>query len=188
MMLGSQVVSALDSDSEQPATLDADDMAIDFASGVRTYRGNVLFRQGSIKMTCDELITQFNDDGELDEAVCIGSPGQFQQRPEGETEDMVGTANSITMDQVENVVTLKSRARVVQGGSTITGRIITYNLTTEKANITGGESQSSASTGGSGEASSSTDGVAQEENTRPSLVIQPRKKKDKSASKENATE
>ena len=60
---------ALDSDSEQPATLDADDMEMDFATGLRVYRGNVVFRQGSIHLTCEELTTYFNDSDELDKAV-----------------------------------------------------------------------------------------------------------------------
>ena len=172
---------ALDSDSEQPATLDADDMEMDFATGLRVYRGNVVFRQGSIHLTCEELTTYFNESDELDKAVCVGSPGRFKQRPEGAEHDVVGTAMTITMDQVEDLVTLKSQAKVVQGGTTISGRIITYNLVTEKASVKGGGSQASATSSssqasgeesGSGETAASTEGSA-----RPSLVIQPRKKK-----------
>ena len=37
---------ALDSDSEQPATLDADDMEMDFATGLRVYRGERGFPTG----------------------------------------------------------------------------------------------------------------------------------------------
>ena len=178
------VAHALDSDSEQPATLDADDMEMDFAMGVRVYRGNVVFRQGTIHLTCEELTTYFSDDGELDKGICVGSPGRFKQRPEGAEHDVVGTAMTITMDQVEDLVTLKSQAKVVQGGTTITGRVITYNLITEKANVKGGGSQASATSTASSEASSaaeSSDGgeaAVSDDNARPSLVIQPRKKKE----------
>ena len=179
MAIFCQSVYALDSDVEQPATLDADDMEMDFSTGVRIYRGNVVFVQGTIRMTCDELTTYFNDDGELDEAVCVGSPGRFKQRPEGQDEDVVGIANSITMNQVEDLVTLKSRAKVVQGETTITGRLITYNLKTEKASVKGGGqntgSSGSVSTSESGD--SSLQGGETEEASRPSLVIQPRTKK-----------
>ena len=175
---------ALDSDSEQPATLDADDMEMDFATGLRVYRGNVVFRQGSIHLTCEELTTYFNESDELDKAVCVGSPGRFKQRPEGAEHDVVGTAMTITMDQVEDLVTLKSQAKVVQGGTTITGRIITYNLVTEKALVKGGGNQASASSSSSSQASGEgTEGgeaaaAGSNENARPSLVIQPRKKKE----------
>jgi len=173
---------ALDSDSEQPATLDADDMEMDFATGLRVYRGNVVFRQGSIHLTCEELTTYFNESDELDKAVCVGSPGRFKQRPEGAEHDVVGTAMTITMDQVKDLVTLKSQATVVQGGTTISGRIITYNLVTEKASVKGGGSQASAtssSSQASGEESGSGETAAPsiEGSARPSLVIQPRKKK-----------
>lgn len=174
---------ALDSDSEQPATLDADDMEMDFSTGVRVYRGNVVFRQGSIKMTCEELTTYFSDDGELDEAVCVGNPGSFKQRPEGQDKDMVGTARKITMNRVDNLVVLKSRAKVVQSDTTITGTLITYNLTTEKASIKGGGTQSSGTSvqtsggDGTGDAEGSGEDEAGDSNARPSLVIQPRKTK-----------
>ena len=150
------------------------------SSGVRTYRGNVVFTQGSIRMTCEELVTYFNDDGALDNAVCIGSPAKFKQRPEGQPDDLNGFALEITMDQVKELVTLKSLAKVVQGTSTITGKIITYNLATEKATVKGGGSQSSQSEGSGDAASGSTesDGAIEEDNARPSLVIQPRKKEE----------
>ena len=175
---------ALDSDSEQPATLDADDMEMDFSTGLRIYRGNVVFRQGSIKMTCEELTTYFSDEGELDKAICVGNPGSFKQRPEGQDKDMVGTARSITMNRVDDLVILKSRAKVVQGNSTITGSLITYNMITEKASIKGGGSQSSGSEsqstgsesadGATGSEDAATE-VEEDSNARPSLVIQPRK-------------
>ncbi|WP_424946713.1 lipopolysaccharide transport periplasmic protein LptA [Candidatus Spongiihabitans sp.] len=154
---------ALDSDSEQPVTLTADDFEIDLNTGVRVYRGNVVFRQGSIKLTCDALTTYFNDDDDddgvhgnkLNKSVCIGRPGIFMQRPEGSEADLVGSAMEITMDEIENLVTLKNQAKVVHGGSTITAPMITYNRLTEKAFVTGGASS---------------------ENARPSLTIQPREK------------
>ena len=190
--LFSQTVMALQSDSEQPATLEADDFEIDFNTGVRTYRGNVIFRQGSIKLTCDELVTYLNSDDELDKAICIGSPGRFKQRPEGGDVDMIGTANEITMDEVAQLVILKSRAKVEQAGSVITGRLITYNRATEKASVKGGSQggQKSTQTAGSSAEESSdastgsgtTTAVPEEDtgSSRPSLTIQPRKKKKKS--------
>ncbi len=152
----------LDSDSEQPATLDADDFEIDFNTGIRIYRGNVAFRQGSIRLTCDELTTYRNDDDELDKAVCTGNPGRFKQRPADAEEDMVGTAMEITMDEVENLVTLKDQAKVVQGDSTVSGPVITYNRLTRKAFVKGG-------------GSTTTTGRTDAENARPSMTIQPRK-------------
>ena len=176
---------ALDSDRFQPATLDADDFELDFKTGVRTYRGNVVYRQGSIKINCDELTTYFNDDGELDKGICKGRPGKFRQRPEGADEDVVGEARTITMDQINELIILQSRADVVQGGNRITGKLITYDMKTEKVRVNSGSqgaSQEASSTestaAGSESSTASEDTQADTSNARPSLIIQPRKKKE----------
>lgn len=155
---------ALDSDAEQPASLQADDFEIDFNTGVRIYRGNVVFQQGSLRLNCEELTTYMNDDDELDRAICIGSPGKFRQRPQPQDEEIVGVAAEITMDQIKQLVTLKSglkiRAQVVQNNLSMSGKMITYNLSTQKVKVTGGGTS-----------------AANADNARPSLVIQPAKKK-----------
>ncbi len=175
-----QTANALDSDSEQPATLDADDFEMDFNTGVRIYRGDVVFRQGSIRLDCDELTTYLNDNSELDKGICIGNPGKFKQRPEGQEEDVFGFAQEITMDQIKEIVTLQSQAKVIQGDTTITGRTITYDLVTEKVRVKGGGSQSSQTSGsessGSETSGDSATGEESTDDSRPSLVIQPRKK------------
>lgn len=166
---------ALDSDRDQVATLNADDFELDLSSGVRIYRGNVVFRQGSIVLQCDELVTHLNGDGALDKGVCVGSPGRFKQRPEGAKEDIVGLARQITMDNIAETVVLKSQAKVTQGGSQISGRLITYDLVTEKVTVKGGSQSAS-----NGQSASNDDTAAEQsdkkENSRPSLVIQPRNK------------
>ncbi|MGI9317963.1 MAG: lipopolysaccharide transport periplasmic protein LptA [bacterium] len=175
---------ALDSDRDQPATLEADDFELDLKTGVRTYRGNVLYRQGSIRLECDELVTYFNDDGELDKAICSGDPGKFKQRPENSEEDMIGKARVITLDQVAELVTMKSRADVVQGGTRLTGRLLTYNLATEKVIVKGGsDTQTKTTTTSSTEADTTAKEAEPAEaeesaaSSRPTIIIQPRKKK-----------
>ncbi len=179
-------VAALDSDSEQEATLVADDVEIDFSTGLRIYRGNVVFTQGTIRITCEEMTSHHNvDSDEMDKGVCVGNPGHFQQRPEGEDSDFIGTAMTIIMSQVDDIVTFKNRAKVIQGDTTATGRTIIYNLTTEKAFIKGGEAKSSGDTAGQPRLPSGNsphrqqyeEAGEEDENTRPKLIIQPKKKK-----------
>ena len=181
---------ALDSDQEQPATLEANDFELDLKTGVRTYRGNVVYRQGSIRLDCDELVTYFNDDGALDKAICNGDPGKFKQRPEGSEDDMIGKAREITMDQIEQLVVMRSHADVVQGRNRLTGRLITYDLETEKVRVKGDKNKPTKSTtaADSGTATKDSSEVnadgskSGEESSndvpsRPTLIIQPRKKK-----------
>jgi len=174
---------ALDSDSEQPATLEADDFELDLKTGVRTYRGNVLYRQGSIRLECDELVTYFNEDDELDKAFCSGDPGRFKQRPEDSEEDMIGNAREITLDQVKELVTMKSSAEVQQGNQQMKGRLLTYNLATEKVIVKGDNKApaTTAVTNDSGEKNSSAEDSEPSSGTssRAQLIIQPRKNKNK---------
>jgi len=175
---------ALDSDSEQPATLEANDFELDLKTGVRTYRGDVLYRQGSIRLECDELVTYFNDDGELDKAFCTGDPGRFKQRPQDSEEDMIGKAREITLDQIKELVTMKSSAEVKQGNQQMTGRILTYNLATEKVVVKGDKKAPTKTTDSkkSGEQTASTEAdtaATEPTSSRATLIIQPRKKKKK---------
>ena len=150
---------ALDSDKNQPATLEADDFELDLATGVRTYRGGVVFRQGSIHLDCDKLVTYYGEDEKLEKGVCTGNPGRFKQRPEGR-DDVHGRARSITLDRVRGVVILENRAAVEQGGNRILGRLITYDLATRKAKVASGEA-------------AAANGSANETADRPRLIIQP---------------
>ena len=145
--------------------------------------GDVVYRQGSIRLDCDELVTIFSDEGDLDKAVCTGDPGKFKQRPEGEDSDMLGEAREITMDQITELVTLKSRADVKQGTLHLTGRLITYDLKTEKVVVKGNQAAGKKSTiTNDAEPSTGSDDEAAgtaATSSRAKLVIQPRKKKKK---------
>ena len=124
--------SALTTDSSQPATLDADEFDLDFQTGVRTYRGNVVYQQGSIRLTADEIVAYFRD-GNLSKAVARGYPARFKQRPDNKPNDVIGTAQTIELDQVANLITMTRKATVTEGDNTISGAKITYNMTTRKS-------------------------------------------------------
>ncbi len=175
---------ALDSDQDQPATLDANEFDLDFQTGVRTYRGGVVYRQGSIKLTADEIVAYFND-GDLERAVARGTPARFSQRPEGEDSDTVGTALRIELDDVKGFIILQNKAKVTQDNNEITGEKITYNLNTEKVKVTSGPRKKPDDKATQKiDKSKKTDDAAEtekpkvdEEAPRPRLVIPPRKKK-----------
>ncbi len=171
------VVYALDSDREQPATLDADDFEMDFKTGVRIYRGDVIFRQGSIRLNCEELTTYLTGNDELDKAVCVGSPGRFKQRPQDAETDVIGIGLEIVFDQINEVVVMTGRAKVTQDQNTMTGRLITYDLVTEKVRAKGGGSSIVPKKGDGKDDATAAGTAEQQPTTRPRMVIQPRKKK-----------
>ena len=161
-----QPARALDEDANQPAFLDADVMEIDFAEGVRIYRGDVVFSQGSARLNCDTLVTSLDDNEELQEAVCTGEPARYQQRPREQDGDIRLSALKITLDRVNDRMVLENHATIEQGDSIVTGNKVIYNLATGKARITGSR-QSIHSDSGDGSQDAS----------RVRTVIQPGKKR-----------
>ena len=173
-------VFAYKTDRSQPATLDADEFDLDFQTGIRTYRGNVVYQQGSIRLYADELVAYIKDD-KLERAVARGNPAKFSQRPDDSETDIVGFALRIELNDVDQVVILQDRAKVTQDANTITGKRIVYNMATEKVNVRSGKRSTPAPVENSTEDGQTTatedEGGEQTESSgtnRPRLVIQPR--------------
>jgi len=169
---------AYKTDTEQPATLDADEFDMDFQSGVRTYRGNVVYQQGSIRLYADEVVAYFKD-GNLQRAVARGNRAEFRQRPDDSETDVVGLGLRIELNQVTQIVTLTDRAKVTQDLNTLTGKKIVYDMKTERVKVNSGPRKTDparATTATSADGTKTTDSKAKEtQSSRPRIVIQPRK-------------
>lgn len=134
--------AALDSDKAQPVTLEADDFEFDLESGARIYRGQVEYRQGSIRIDCDELVTRHDDAGELQTGVCTGRPGRFRQTLDGDGDGgtvVRGHALRITYDLAAGRVVLDGDAQVEHRGDRLRGARIVYDLAANKARVTGAD-------------------------------------------------
>ena len=167
----------MDTDSAQPATLQADDFELDLANGVRIYRGAVVFQQGSIRLDCDQLITHYDAEDELAKGVCSGAPGRFRQRPEGAETDFIGRAESITFDRVANLITFAGDADIQHGGDRIQGGVITYDLAAKKAKVVAVDDGTGYAITDDDDTDDDTDDADADTDTgteRPRLIIQPR--------------
>lgn len=187
----SMSANALKTDQNQPATLDADEFDLDFQTGVRTYRGNVVYQQGSIRLYADEIVAYFKND-QLERVIARGNPAEFYQLPDDSETEVVGVALRIEMDDKQQIVTLQDRAKVTQDANTITGKKITYNMATEKVNVRSGPrkkqkprikhaadeavatNKDAAAKESEAEALSGGDEAEESATNRPRLVIQPR--------------
>jgi len=143
VMMGiTNTVLALDSDRNQPAVIDADEVDIDLETGERIYRKNVYMQQGTIRVKADEVVTMIKN-GKLQNAVAVGRPAIFRQRPEGKETDVIAKGSKMEIDEVADIVTLFGNPAVVeQEGNVVTGKTIVYNMSTSKVKIRGGGSQS----------------------------------------------
>lgn len=139
LMMLSLPAFALDSDRNQPAVINADDVELDFKDGTRTYTGNVTVVQGSMQLTCDKLVARFQNN-KLAIATAYGSKSRlatFKQRPDGKPYDVVGRAEQLELDQIEQLVRLRNTASLQQGSDSIAGGLILYNMATDKMSVKG---------------------------------------------------
>jgi lipopolysaccharide export system protein LptA len=160
---------ALESDRDQSALIEADEVELDFGSGKRIYRGNVSVRQGTIRILADEIELFYRGE-QLDHAVAKGNPAVFRQRPEGKDHDIIGTGQTIELDEVHNIVTFITDAQLRQGRDSIEGQRIVYDMAQDRMKVRGGVAAPTRTTRAGEDASTV---IAQGDSGRPRLVIQP---------------
>ena len=134
---------ALESDRDQPAVIDADSVDIDFGSGKRTYNGNVKLVQGTLRLTADVVEVHFKDD-KLQKAIAKGKRAVFRQRPDGKEHDVIGKAEFILLDEINNIITLTKDAELTQGRDQVRAKTIEYNMATDKMKMRGGTTTTKA--------------------------------------------
>ncbi|MCH2190102.1 MAG: lipopolysaccharide transport periplasmic protein LptA [Gammaproteobacteria bacterium] len=138
--------SALESDRNQPADIEADDTTIDFKTGKRTFNGNVIVIQGTLRIKADKVIANYNE-GKIINATAWGKVARFKSRPDGKTEDVEGSAEKIFVNQLKNTLTLTGKARLKQGYNTADGEVIVYNMANDTLKIKNSKLGSGGNTG-----------------------------------------
>jgi len=134
LLILAQNTWALSTDRDEPATVEADEVEYDFRTGVRTYTGNVIVVQGTLRITGDKLVVEYNGD-QLESATAWGRLASFQQRPDGKDQDVIGKGKRIVLDQIANTLTLYKEASLQQGADTAIRAKIVYDITNDKLSI-----------------------------------------------------
>lgn len=128
-------VSALSTDVEQPIEIEADFAELDDAAGRTTYTGNVVVTQGTMRMTGDKLIANFDENRQLVDVYLEGTPAYFKQTPDGGKQDIEGEGLQIEYHQAKSLLYLIDKARLTQGDRLFEGYRINYD--TKRSIITG---------------------------------------------------
>lgn len=136
-----QPVRALDTDAEQPITIDSNTATYDDATGTSIYMGNVVSVQGSIRVTSDKLVVYFVN-GDADKLVFTGNKAKFKQTPSPGSEDITGEALTGEFYPKRNLLVLISDATVWQGNATYSSNLIEYDIKTSL--VKAGEKSSDA--------------------------------------------
>ena len=120
---------ALESDADQPITIDSNTATYDDATSTSIYTGNVISIQGSIKVNSDKLVVYFLD-GEADKLVFTGNKAKFRQTPSVGEDDVTGEALTGEYYPKKNLLVLIKEATVWQGNGTYSSDHIEYNSKT----------------------------------------------------------
>ena len=129
-LLPTQVL-ALKSDRTKPVRISAQKALINEKTGISTYTGNVVVIQGTLKITA-HVLTVYQKNRRLHRIVASGSPATFRQRPDNKPADIKGRARNMEYLAHKNIVILKNRASLKQGGNTFRSNHIIYDLGTDQ--------------------------------------------------------
>lgn len=162
LALNAPAAQALESDRDQPATIEADEVEFDFRNSTRTYKGDVVVVQGTLRITGDKLVIRYTEgDEQIETATSWGNPATFKQRPDGKDQDVYGEGNEIVLNEIENTLTLIENAVMTQAGNTAKGNRIVYDMTSDKMTVKGmRRQQAGGSEEAGGEAEETGDGRA----------------------------
>ncbi|RMG30534.1 MAG: lipopolysaccharide transport periplasmic protein LptA [Gammaproteobacteria bacterium] len=145
LLLVSSPAPALRSDRDQPVLLDADQATLSERRGVSVYRGHVVVRQGTLRITGD-VLTLYGHGGHIERAVVEGRPATFRQRPDGKPEDVRARARRMVYEAARRRVILTGEAVVWQGGDVFRSARIVYDIDQDRVQA-GGTAKGSASPG-----------------------------------------
>lgn len=137
----SSALLALESDAEQPITIDSNTATYDDKQEISIYTGNVISIQGSIRVNSDKLTVYFVN-GEADKLVFTGKMAKFKQTPKAGKDDITGEALIGEYYPKKNLLILKNKATVWQGNGTYASDFIEYDIKTSL--VKAGEKSSDA--------------------------------------------
>ncbi len=117
---------ALPDDQYQPIEIQADSAIHHEKTGLTTYNGHVVMKQGSLKVEADNVTVSNALDKSSTHLIATGNPAKFQQQPEPDKPPIVAEANSIAYQVELSKIELAGNARLQQGESQIKSDRIVY--------------------------------------------------------------
>lgn len=127
--LYSSALCALESDADQPITIDSNTATYDDKEEISIYTGNVISIQGSIRVNSDKLTVYFVN-GEAEKLIFTGDKAKFKQTPKEGKGDITGEALIGEYYPKKNLLILKNKATVWQGNGTYASDFIEYDIKT----------------------------------------------------------
>jgi len=118
--------------SSLPITIKSNEMSADNKGKTAIFSGKVVAKQGDITIFADKLVVSYADKSEAVEKVeAAGNVRIIQQ-------NRTGFADQAVYDSRNGRIVLTGSPRVVQGGDSISGKVITYYVDDDKSEVSSG--------------------------------------------------
>ncbi|MDR2032004.1 MAG: lipopolysaccharide transport periplasmic protein LptA [Azoarcus sp.] len=124
--------------SNQPVSIEADQVRGDDRNKIHVFEGNVVLTQGSLSIRGDKLVVTQDADG-FQHGVATGGRGRlasFRQKRAGSNSWVDGEAERIEYDGRSGRARLFERARIQSDGDKVSGQYIEYDTASENYLVT----------------------------------------------------
>jgi lipopolysaccharide export system protein LptA len=128
---------ALPTDRDQPLQVAADTASFNEKTGIATYRGAVVIRQGTLEVRADELVLTVDKAGNVTTTVALGKPARYQQQTDPRKGLVSAEASRIDYDLKTETITLSGQARLKQDGASFQGASIVYAIARQQVEAKG---------------------------------------------------
>lgn len=140
LMIAALAAQALPTDRDQPVQVSADSARFNEKTGVATYNGSVVVRQGSLEIRAEQIVITTDRKGAILSTVATGNPARYQQQPDPKKGPVNAEADRIDYDARNDTIVLTGRARLKQDASSFQGNSITYNSARQQIDAKGDSS------------------------------------------------
>ncbi len=129
---------ALKSDRDQPLHIQARSVQVNEKTGVATYRGHVLLKQGSLTITAEHMEVHTRE-RRAEFILATGRPATLKTRLDGASKELHASALRLEYHVNERRISLLGAAHVRQGDERLEAEIAHYRLDEQQLEADGGE-------------------------------------------------
>lgn len=123
---------ALPTDKTQPVHFKADTVSYNHTTGVGIYTGHVTIVQGTTQIIANQIVTYSNQQNQVQKAIAIGTPAQYQTQPKPNQALIQADASTIEYYPQKRLAILKGNASVVQNKNVLKSPWISYDMKLDK--------------------------------------------------------
>ncbi len=131
------LASDLPTDRDQPLQVAADSASFNEKTGIATYRGSVVIRQGTLEVRADEVVITVDKEGNVSTTVATGKPARYQQQVDPKKGLVSAEASRIDYDLRNETISLTGQARLKQDGASFQGASIVYAIARQQVEAKG---------------------------------------------------